>query len=100
MANELNTSKTKAIYLSTKKHTNNPILKFQNCESDFVSSHKHIGVTNVYTKLCHNCALTSALFRCHVIDSWLCSCGRLDETNYYSFTCTKYAATKHFGLST
>ena len=45
MANELNTSTTKAIYVSTKKHTNNPILKFQNCESDFVSSHKHLGVT-------------------------------------------------------
>ena len=47
MANELNTSKTKAIYLSTKKHTGTPILNFQNCESDidFVSSHKHLGVT-------------------------------------------------------
>ena len=26
MANELNSSKTKAIYLSTKKHTNTPIV--------------------------------------------------------------------------
>ena len=45
MANELNTSKTKAIYLSTTKHTNTPILKLQNCESDFASSHKHLFVT-------------------------------------------------------
>lgn len=40
-----NPSKTKAIYFSTKKITDTPILKFQNCELDFVSSHKHLGVT-------------------------------------------------------
>ena len=38
-------SKTKAIYFSTKKITDIPILKFKNYELDFVSSHVHLGVT-------------------------------------------------------
>lgn len=38
-------SKTKAIYFSTKKITDIPILKFKNYELDFVSSHVHLGLT-------------------------------------------------------
>lgn len=38
-------SKTKAIYFSTKKITDIPILKFKNYELDLVSSHVHLGVT-------------------------------------------------------
>ena len=33
-----NPSKTKAIHFSTRKTVDTPILKFQNCQLDFVSS--------------------------------------------------------------
>ena len=38
-------SKTKEIYVSTRKTVDTPILKFQNCQLDFVSSQKHLGLT-------------------------------------------------------
>ena len=40
-----NPSKTKAIFCSKMKSVDTPILKFQNCQLDFVSSHKHLGLT-------------------------------------------------------
>ena len=40
--------------------------------------------TNViHTKLRHNCALNSDLFRCNIIDSPLCSCGKAEDTYHY-----------------
>ena len=39
----------------------------------------------IYTKLSHNCALNSDLFRCNIIDSPLGSCGKAEDTYHYFF---------------
>lgn len=44
----------------------------------------------IHTKLRHNCALNNDLFRCNIINSPLCSCGKLEDTYHYFFTCNKY----------
>ena len=49
----------------------------------------------VHTKLRHKFALNSDLFRCKIIDSPLCSCGRLEDTYHYFFTCTKYTTARN-----
>ena len=45
----------------------------------------------IHTKLRHNCALNSDLFRCNIIDSPLGSCGKAEDTYHYFFTCTQYS---------
>ena len=49
----------------------------------------------VHTKLRHNCAPNSDLFRCKIIDSPFCSCGRLEDTYHYFFICTKYTTARN-----
>lgn len=44
----------------------------------------------IHTRLRHNCALNNDLFRCNIINSPLCSCGKLADTYHYFFTCNKY----------
>lgn len=39
-----NPSKTKSVHFNIKKNTVNPLLKFQDRDLEFVSSHKHLGV--------------------------------------------------------
>ena len=39
----------------------------------------------IHTKLRHNCALNSDLFRCNIIDSPLCSCGKAEYTYHYIY---------------
>ena len=39
----------------------------------------------IHTKLRNNCALNSYLFRCNIIDSPLCSCGKAEDTSHYFF---------------
>ena len=39
-----NPQKTKAVCFSTKKSSERPSLKFQNCQIEFVSFHKHLGI--------------------------------------------------------
>ena len=34
----------------------------------------------IHTKLRHKCALNSDLFRCYIIYSHLCSCGKAEDT--------------------
>ena len=49
----------------------------------------------IHTKLRHNCALNSDLFRFNIINSPLCSCGKVEDTYHYFFTCTKYSALRN-----
>lgn len=39
----------------------------------------------IHTRLRHNCALNNDLFRCNIINSPLCSCGKLEDTYHYFF---------------
>jgi len=39
-----NASKTKVMFFSLKNTINLPIITFQNCELEFVDSHKHLGL--------------------------------------------------------
>ena len=45
-----------------------------------------------------NCALNSDLFRCNIIDSPLCSCGKAGDSYHYIifFTCTQYSALRNY----
>ena len=52
----------------------------------------------IHTKLRHNCALNNDLFRCNIINSPLCSCGKLEDTYHYFFTCNKYKDATHIVL--
>ena len=45
----------------------------------------------IHTRLRHNCVLNIDLFRCNIIDSPLCSCGKPEDTYHYFFNCNKYA---------
>ena len=39
----------------------------------------------IHTRLRHNCVLNIDLFRCNIIDSPLCSCGKPEDTYHYFF---------------
>ena len=43
------------------------------------------------TRLRHNCVLNNDLFRCNLISSPLCTCGKVEDTYHYFFVCPKYA---------
>lgn len=45
----------------------------------------------IHTKLRHNCILNCDLFRYNIIDSPSCTCGKVEDTYHYFFSCTKYA---------
>lgn len=47
-------------------------------------------MNSIHTKLRHNCALISDLFRCSIINNPLCSCVKLEDTHHYFFTFNKY----------
>ena len=49
----------------------------------------------IHTKLRHKCALNSDLFRFNLINSPLCSCGKVEDTYHLFFTCTKYSALRN-----
>lgn len=42
------------------------------------------------TRLRHNCVLNNDLFRCNLISSPLCTCGKVEDTYHYFFVCPKY----------
>ena len=44
MVEDFNPQKTKAVCFSTKKSSERPPLKFQNCQIKFVSYHKHLRI--------------------------------------------------------
>lgn len=48
----------------------------------------------IQTRFRHNCVLNKDLFRCNIIDSVLCSCGKLEGNYYFSF-CTKYSVPRN-----
>lgn len=45
----------------------------------------------IHTKLRHNCILNCDLFRYNIIESPSCTCGKVEDTYHYFFSCTKYA---------
>ena len=49
----------------------------------------------IHTRLRHNCVLNKDLFRCNIIDSPLCSCGKTEDAYHYFFSCTKYSAPRN-----
>lgn len=49
----------------------------------------------IHTKLRHNCILNCDLFRYNIIDSPLCTCGKVEDTYHYFFSCTKYACARN-----
>lgn len=53
----------------------------------------------IHTRLRHNCVLNSDLFRCNIINSPLCSCGKLEDTYHYFFTCNKYKEARNVMLN-
>jgi hypothetical protein len=44
----------------------------------------------IHTRLRHNCILNKDLFRCNIINSPLCTCGKIEDDYHYFFTCPKY----------
>lgn len=44
----------------------------------------------IHTRLRHNCILKKDLHRCKIIDSPLCSCGKVEDAYHYFFSCAKY----------
>ena len=49
----------------------------------------------IHTRLRHKCALNNDLFRCNIIDSPLCSCGKTEDAYHFFFSCTKYSASRN-----
>lgn len=45
----------------------------------------------IHTKLRHNCILNCDFFRYNIIESPSCTCGKVEDTYHYFFSCTKYA---------
>ena len=44
----------------------------------------------LHTRLRHNCVLNADLHRCNIISSPLCSCGKVENTHHYFFSCPNY----------
>ena len=44
----------------------------------------------LHTRLRHNCILNKDLFRCNIINSPLCTCGKIEDEYHYFFTCPRY----------
>ena len=49
----------------------------------------------VHTRLRHNCVLNKDLFRCNIIDSPLCSCGKPEDAYHFFFSCNKYSVSRN-----
>ena len=54
-------------------------------------SHGDRTLNILHTKLRHNCILNCDLHRYNIIDSPLCTCGKIEDTYHYFFSCVKYA---------
>lgn len=51
--------------------------------------------TNIlHTRLRQNCALNIDLYRCNIITSPLCSCGKIEDAHHFFFSCPKYATVR------
>lgn len=51
----------------------------------------------MHARLRHNCVLNIDLFRCksNIIDSPLCSCGKVEDNYHLYFSCPKYSVSRN-----
>ena len=68
-----------------KKHINRNIPKPPNY---FSAGNRKINI--IHTKLRHNCILNNDLFRRNIIGSPLCSCGQVENSYHFFFSCPLY----------
>ena len=68
-----------------KKHINKNIPK---PPTYFSVGNRKINI--IHTKLRHNCIQNNDLFRSNIIGSPLCSCGQVENSNIFFFSCPLY----------
>ena len=71
-----------------KKHINKNIPK---SPTYFSAGNRKINI--IHTKLRHNCILNNDLFRRNIIGSPLCSCGQVENSYNFFFSCPLYNQT-------
>jgi hypothetical protein len=54
----------------------------------FVCGNRRLNI--LHTRLGHNCILNKDLFRCNIINSPLCTCGKIEDEYHHFFTCPRY----------
>ena len=84
---------TPFIFKKTKQFIVN--IAYNNCDTTAHNQDLNFTTTIIHTKLRHKCALNSDLFRCNIIDSPHCSCGKAEDTYHYFLTCTQYSALRN-----